>query len=55
MVIAYGRFLTLVLTFLLVAWAAFLVVKAMNRLRRKEQGVAEDSPTTRRMAVLFAA
>lgn len=46
-VLAYGRFLTLTLTFLIVAWCAFLVVKAMNRLRRKEQGVAEDAPTTK--------
>jgi large conductance mechanosensitive channel len=46
-VLAYGRFLTLALTFLIVAWAAFLVVKVMNNLRREEQGVDEDAPTTK--------
>lgn len=46
-VLAYGRFLTLALTFLVVAWCAFAVVKAMNRLRRKEQGVAPNAPTTK--------
>jgi large conductance mechanosensitive channel len=34
-VLAYGDFLNAVLTFILVAWAVFLLVKAMNRLRRK--------------------
>jgi large conductance mechanosensitive channel len=46
-VLAYGRFLTLALTFLIVAWAAFLVVKVMNNLRREEQGVDQDAPTTK--------
>lgn len=46
-VLAYGRFLTLVLTFLIVAWAAFLLVKVMNDLRREEQGVDKDAPTTK--------
>ncbi len=42
--LAYGHFLNNVLTFLIVAVAVFLIVKAMNRLRRK--GPA-PSPTTR--------
>jgi large conductance mechanosensitive channel len=46
-VLAYGRFLTLVLTFLIVAWAAFLLVKGMNNLRRQEQGVEKGAPTTK--------
>jgi large conductance mechanosensitive channel len=46
-VLAYGRFLTLVVTFLIVAWAAFLLVKGMNNLRREEQGVEKDAPTTK--------
>jgi large conductance mechanosensitive channel len=32
-VIAYGRFLNDVVTFLIVAWVVFLIVKAVNRLR----------------------
>lgn len=35
-VIAWGNFLTLVLNFLIVAFCVFLVVKAVNRLKRHE-------------------
>ena len=35
-VIAYGAFLTLLINFLIVAFVLFMVVKAMNRLKRKE-------------------
>ena len=31
-VLAYGNFLTLVINFLIIAWALFLVVKGINRL-----------------------
>lgn len=34
--IAYGNFITLAINFLIVAWVLFLVVKAMNRLKRNE-------------------
>ena len=34
-VLGYGAFLNVVVTFLIVAWAVFLLVKGMNRLRRK--------------------
>jgi len=36
-VIAYGAFLTLLINFLIVAFVLFMVVKAMNRLKRKEE------------------
>ena len=32
-VIAYGRFLNDVITFLIIAWIVFLIVKAVNRLK----------------------
>jgi large conductance mechanosensitive channel len=35
--IAYGKFLQSVFSFLVVAWALFIVVKAMNALRKKEE------------------
>ncbi len=35
--IAYGHFITLAINFLIVAWVLFLVVKGMNRLKRKEE------------------
>lgn len=39
--IRYGSFLTAVLSFLIVALAMFLVVKAANRLRRKTEATKE--------------
>ena len=35
--LAYGHFITLLINFLIVAWVLFLVVKGMNRLKRKEE------------------
>ena len=43
-VLAYGQFLNNVLTFLIVAWVVFLLVKAMNRMQRKPAALP---PTTR--------
>ena len=42
--INYGNFINNIVAFLIVAWAVFLVIKAVNRLRREEQ-VAPESPT----------
>ncbi|MCB8839294.1 large conductance mechanosensitive channel protein MscL [Aurantimonas sp. VKM B-3413] len=36
-VLAYGRFLTLAINFLIVAFILFLVVKGMNRMKRREE------------------
>ncbi len=36
-VLAYGKFVTLAINFLIVAFILFLVVKGMNRLKRKEE------------------
>ncbi len=38
--IRYGSFLTALLSFLIVAWAMFLVVKAFNRFQRKQEAGA---------------
>jgi large conductance mechanosensitive channel len=43
--IAYGVFLNTVLDFLIVAFVIFLVVRQVNRLRRKEEAPTE--PTTK--------
>lgn len=34
-VLAWGRFLTITINFVIVAWALFLAVKGINKLRRK--------------------
>jgi large conductance mechanosensitive channel len=35
-VVAYGAFVTQVIQFLILAWVVFLMVKAINRMRRRE-------------------
>jgi large conductance mechanosensitive channel len=35
--LAYGNFITLLINFLIVALVLFMVVKAMNRMRRKQE------------------
>ncbi len=35
-IVAYGKFINTCITFMIVAWAAFLFVKLINRLHRKE-------------------
>ena len=35
-VLAYGNFITVLINFLLLAWIIFIMVKGINRLRRKE-------------------
>lgn len=47
MVIGYGQFLNVVLTFLIVAWAVFLIVKGVNRMRRIQAQDSSPDPTSR--------
>ena len=37
----YGQFLTVAINFLIVAWVLFLVIRAMNRLRRTEDALVD--------------
>lgn len=43
-VFAYGNFLTLLINFLIVAWVLFMVVKAMNRMKKAEPAAAPAAP-----------
>jgi large conductance mechanosensitive channel len=43
--IKWGDFVTAVLNFLIVAFLMFLVIKAINRMKRKEEVVAAPSST----------
>lgn len=43
-VLAWGNFLTLTLNFLIVAFVLFLVIKGMNRLKRKDEAAAAAAP-----------
>jgi len=46
-VLAYGNFLTIVLNFIILAFCIFMMVKAMNKLRKKEEAkpVPSAGPT----------
>ena len=48
--IAYGNFITLLINFLIIAWVLFMVVKAMNRFKKKE--VAADPAPAREEVLL---
>lgn len=52
-VIAYGSFLNAMISFLLVAFAVFLLVKGMNRLRRRQEQAPEQTPVPPRSEVLL--
>jgi large conductance mechanosensitive channel len=40
-VLGYGQFITVALNFVIVAFVLFLVLRAMNRLMRKEEATAD--------------
>lgn len=40
-VLGYGQFITVALNFVIVAFVLFLIIRAMNRLMRKEEAKAE--------------
>lgn len=40
----YGSFITIAINFLIIAFALFLVVKGINKLRRQEAAVAKPAP-----------
>jgi large conductance mechanosensitive channel len=48
-VIRYGMFINAIISFLIVAVAIFVVIKAMNRIRQQfEAGEATPAPTTKK-------
>lgn len=51
--ISYGKFLNFVITFLIVAFAMFLVVKGMNKMKKKqEEAPAAPSPPPEEVVLL---
>ncbi|HEX9608621.1 MAG TPA: large conductance mechanosensitive channel protein MscL [Candidatus Paceibacterota bacterium] len=49
----YGLFLNALISFLITAWAIFLVVKLINKVRRKEQENPEKTATERACPYCF--
>jgi large conductance mechanosensitive channel len=52
-VFAWGNFLTLVINFLIVAWAMFMVVKGINTLHKKHPEEPAKAPEPAREEVLL--
>jgi large conductance mechanosensitive channel len=52
-VIAYGAFINVVINFIIVAFAIFIVIKGMNRLRRKQEQAPEATPAPPRQETLL--
>ncbi len=48
----YGKFLQTCVDFLIVAWAIFMMVKIINRLKRREPEVAAAPPVPRQEILL---
>jgi large conductance mechanosensitive channel len=48
-----GLFINAVIAFLIVAWCMFLIVKAMNRLKREEEEAPAEPPAPPRSEVLL--
>jgi large conductance mechanosensitive channel len=44
-VFAYGNFITVVVNFAIIAFVLFLVIKAMNQLKRLQEAAVEAKPT----------
>ena len=42
--LAYGNFITLIINFLIVAWVLFMVVKAINQMKRPASAPAPTAP-----------
>ncbi len=49
-----GLFLNTIVSFLIIAWAVFLVVKAINRLKREKEAAPPPFPAPSREAALLA-
>jgi large conductance mechanosensitive channel len=51
--IDYGMFIQLCIEFIIIAWAVFLVVKAINRMKRKQEVAPLEAPPPPRSEVLL--
>jgi large conductance mechanosensitive channel len=51
-VLAFGSFLTIAVNFLIIAWALFLVVKAINQLKQSKDEPSAPPPPSREVVLL---
>lgn len=53
-VISYGKFIQTVVDFVIVAFAIFMLIKAINTLKRKQEEAAQPPPAPSKEAVLLS-
>jgi large conductance mechanosensitive channel len=53
-VVSYGKFIQTVIDFVIVAFAIFIAIKAMNALKRKEEEAPKPPPEPSKQEVLLA-
>lgn len=51
--INYGLFLQTLVNFVIVAWAMFMIIKVMNKMKRKQDAGAADAPPPPRQEILL--
>jgi large conductance mechanosensitive channel len=51
-VLAWGNFLTIVINFTIIAWALFIAVKGINRLKAEEARKPAEKPSSRQEVLL---
>ena len=51
-VLAWGNFLTLTLNFIIIAFVLFVIIRAMNRLKRKDEAAPPPPKPTREVELL---
>jgi large conductance mechanosensitive channel len=52
-VIAWGNFFTVAINFVIIAWVLFLLVKAINQLKRRDEAKPAAPPAPPRQEVLL--
>ena len=51
-VLAYGNFITLIVNFVIIAFVLFIVIRAMNQLKRKDEAAPAPPKPTREVELL---
>ena len=49
----YGVFINTVISFLIVAFAIFMVIKSLNKLKKKQEDIPQEAPTTKNCPYCF--
>ena len=49
----YGKFIQAIIDFIIIAFAIFMAIKAMNAMRKKEEAKPAEPPTSSKEAVLL--